>query len=91
MNDMYAAGILIFVCILVLLIGSMKKIGDIVVSFLVRAVLGLITIYFCNEACTYFGLERIAVGMNVLSGLTCGVLGFPGVALLYGVMALKFL
>ncbi len=91
MDDMYAVGILIIVCMLVIFIGRMKKFGDFVVSFLIRAALGLISIYFCNEACAYFHMERIMVGINFLSGLTCGILGFPGVVLLYGIMALKFL
>lgn len=91
MDDMYAAGILIAVCMLIIFIGRMKRFGDIMVSFLIRAALGLICIYFCNEVCVYFHMERITVGLNALSGLTCGILGFPGVALLYGIMALKFL
>lgn len=91
MDYMYAAGCIGVICALVILIGRMKQIGDWAVSFLIRAVLGMISIYFCNEACIYFGMERITVGMNLISGLTCGILGFPGVALLYGIMALKFL
>lgn len=67
----------------------MKKI-QILVNFTVRAILGMGLIFFVN----YF-LEQqeiaIKVGLNVISFLTSGVLGLPGVALLYGLVTTSIL
>ena len=67
----------------------MKKI-QILVNFTVRAILGMGLILFVN----YF-LEQqeiaIKVGLNAISFLTSGVLGLPGVALLYGLVTTSIL
>jgi inhibitor of the pro-sigma K processing machinery len=67
----------------------MKKI-QILVNFTVRAILGMGLIFFVN----YF-LEQqeiaIKVGLNAISFLTSGVLGLPGVALLYGLVTTSIL
>ena len=56
----------------------------IMISFFVRVILGIAMIFFVNE---FLEFENIAVrvGMNPLTLLTSGVLGTPGVALLYGI------
>lgn len=59
-------------------------------KFIVRAILGMILIYGINQYLTYKGIS-LSVGLNAISFLTAGTLGFPGVALLYGVMAYQFL
>ena len=68
---------------------DMKKI-QILVNFTVRAILGMGLIFFVN----YF-LEQqeiaIKVGLNAISFLTSGVLGLPGVALLYGLVTTSIL
>lgn len=56
-----------------------------VVNFIVRAILGMGIIYFVNEFLAYRDIT-VAVGMNGVSFLTSGVLGLPGVALLYGIL-----
>ncbi len=56
----------------------------IMINFFVRLILGIAMIFFVNE---FLEFENIAVrvGMNPLTLLTSGVLGTPGVALLYGI------
>ncbi|MDL2301300.1 pro-sigmaK processing inhibitor BofA family protein [Lachnospiraceae bacterium OttesenSCG-928-D06] len=72
------------VCAVVLLIGALRKKSEWLLNFLLRAVLGTIGIYFINQALLGMGVE-VGVGINVLTVLTSGILGFPGVAALYGI------
>ncbi|MEE1086882.1 MAG: pro-sigmaK processing inhibitor BofA family protein [Schaedlerella sp.] len=53
--------------------------------FIVRAVTGLLLIYGINQ---YILPESspLKVGVNVLSFIVSGVLGVPGVGLLYGIL-----
>lgn len=53
-------------------------------NFFMRAVLGMILVYGINYLIRERGMPG-TVGMNPLSFLTAGLLGIPGVALLYGV------
>ena len=53
-------------------------------------VLGIFCIIYANDLLAAQGIP-LAVGINPISLLTTGSLGFGGVALLYGILALKFL
>lgn len=69
----------------------MKEKGiEIIVNFIVRAVLGAAVIFFVNQ---FLDSQKIpvAVGLNLLSFLTSGILGLPGVALLYGIVCWEIL
>ncbi|KMZ54528.1 pro-sigmaK processing inhibitor BofA family protein [Dorea sp. D27] len=55
-----------------------------VVNFIIRAILGIAIIFFVNEFLSGKGIS-LHVGMNPVTFLTSGVLGIPGVALLYGI------
>ncbi len=69
----------------------MKEKGtEIIVNFIVRAVLGAAVIFFVNQ---FLESQKIpvAVGLNPLTLLTGGILGIPGVALLYGIVCWKIL
>nr|WP_317448447.1 pro-sigmaK processing inhibitor BofA family protein [uncultured Sellimonas sp.] len=69
----------------------MKEKGiEIIVNFIVRAVLGVAVIFFVNQ---FLDSQKIpvAVGVNLLSFLTSGILGLPGVALLYGIVCWEIL
>lgn len=59
-------------------------------NFIIRALFGMAIIFAVNQ---FFADQGIAleVGFNVVSILTSGVLGLPGVALLYGIVALPIL
>ncbi len=56
----------------------------IMINFFVRVILGIAMIFFVNEFLEYENIA-VRVGMNPLTLLTSGVLGTPGVALLYGI------
>lgn len=77
-------------CGLVLLIVVLKQRAQIVLNFLVRLILGVICIFLINDFLADQGIE-VAVGLNPISLLTSGTLGFSGVALLYAISACKFL
>ncbi len=60
------------------------------VTFIVRAILGMGVIFFAN----YFLKQEkidITVGINAISILTSGILGLPGVAMLYGISVIPIL
>lgn len=59
-------------------------------KFLVRGILGIILVFFINQLLTYNGIT-LHVGVNEITFLTSGALGFPGVALLYGIVAFQIL
>lgn len=67
----------------------MKKI-QILVNFTVRAILGMGLIFFVNY---YFEQQQmgITVGFNAISFLVSGLLGLPGVAMLYGIVIFPIL
>lgn len=56
----------------------MEKILD----FILRIVLGTLAMLLVNSLLKRLGIP-ILVGVNGLSVLTCGILGFPGLAVLY--------
>lgn len=56
-----------------------------VVNFIVRAIVGMSLIFFINEFLSSKGMD-VAVGYNLISLLTTGTLGVPGVAMLYGIV-----
>ncbi|MCI9489972.1 MAG: Pro-sigmaK processing inhibitor BofA [Dorea sp.] len=56
----------------------------IMINFFVRVILGIAMIFFVNEFLEFENIS-VRVGMNPLTLLTSGVLGTPGVALLYGI------
>lgn len=64
----------------------MNKISlyTLIFNFVLRGIVGVVTIYFIN---TFLGTQGLLaqVGINQVTFLTSGILGFPGVALLYGV------
>lgn len=78
------------ICGIVIFILVLRKRAHVVLNFLVRMVLGAICIIFLNDFLQNQGIS-IYVGLNPASLLTAGTLGIPGVALLYGIMATKFL
>lgn len=63
---------------------GMKNKVELLLNFLLRAVFGMIAIFLVNSFLQGRGLEG-SIGINPLSFLTSGILGFPGVVLLYGI------
>ena len=56
-----------------------------VINFVIRALAGMAVIFFVNYFLDSRGID-MAVGIGPVSLLTSGVLGIPGVALLYGIV-----
>lgn len=88
--SMASYGMLAGSCALVLGISVLKQRAQIVLNFLVRMVLGIVCIMVVNRLLETQGIS-VAVGINPLTLLTTGTLGFGGVALLYGILMLGFL
>lgn len=59
-------------------------------NLVMRSILGVIAIYFINMALAERGIF-LGVGINPCTVLTSGILGIPGVAVLYGVGIYKTL
>ena len=78
------------VCLIVLLIGAMGRKVEWLVNFVLRAVMGTIGIYCVNYLLAARQIS-VAVGINPLTILTSGFLGFPGIAVLYGIHFFKML
>lgn len=78
------------VCLLVLMIGAMGKKVEWLVNFILRAVMGAVGIYFINLLLTFQEID-VSVGINPVTVLTSGFLGFPGLAVLYGIRFFEIL
>lgn len=89
-NSYYSFIFILAALAAVLLIGAIRKKAEWLINFLFRAVVGSVLIYCINMAVTSYGIQ-IAVGINPVTVLTSGFLGFPGIALLYGINLLEFL
>lgn len=55
------------------------------INFIYRMVFGIICIYFLNRLVKLAGLE-LQVGLNGWTAAAAGVLGLPGVVLLFAVL-----
>lgn len=53
-------------------------------NILMRCILGTIAMYFINTTLHKMGLS-LGVGINAVTVLTSGILGFPGLLALYGI------
>lgn len=71
-------------CLLVLLAAAMRSRTQLLLNFILRAVLGLLLIYFVNSFLGGRGIP-VHVGMGAISLAVSGALGAPGVLLLYGI------
>lgn len=76
--------LIVAACTTVLLIGALRRKSEWLLNMILRGVLGTIAIYFINTALTGWGVNA-GVGINAVTVLTSGILGFPGVAALYGI------
>ncbi|MCL2717860.1 MAG: pro-sigmaK processing inhibitor BofA family protein [Lachnospiraceae bacterium] len=82
--------ILAGVCVVILLLGALKAKMEWIINFVLRTASGALAIYLIN----FFLLNReidAAIGLGFASLLTCGILGFPGLILLYGINFYNFL
>lgn len=78
------------VCVLALLAFAWRRRLEWLLNLLLRGVLGAVAIYFINLAVASRGYPTL-VGINPATVLTCSMLGFPGLAALYGLQAFHLL
>lgn len=67
-----------------------NKLTSIFVNFLGRAIVGMVVIFFVNQY-VIPAQEGWQVGLNIVSFLTSGSLGIPGVCLLYSILVFQSL
>ena len=68
----------------------MKEKNSFLVKFMIRAICGFAIIFFANQFFVHRGID-LKVGFNAVSLVASGALGLPGVAMLYGIVAIPFL
>lgn len=90
MEKMGSMAAILAVCILVLAIGAFGRKIEWIINFVLRAVLGTIGIYFLNNFLLASNISA-AVGINPMTVLTSGILGLPGLVVLYGINFFKAL
>ena len=71
-------------CAIVLMIVGWQKRIDVMRNFLMRLVTGTAAIVAVNFLLSGAGLN-VTVGLNLFSLMSAGLLGMPGVAMLYGI------
>lgn len=90
MTNISGAAVIIVVCLVVLAIGAMGQKVEWLINFIFRAVMGTVSIFVINYLLAGRQMQAV-VGINPLTVLTSGILGFPGVAVLYGIHFFKIL
>lgn len=80
----------LLLCMAVLLFCAVRKKWEWLLDVLMRSVLGAIAIYFINMGLETAGIFS-GIGLNPLTVLTSGILGFPGVLVLYGLWLYQIL
>lgn len=70
--------------------GVESRLMTMVTNFILRAILGMGLIFFINHY-VLPDKDTLNVGLNLISFLTSGTLGIPGVCLLYGILMYQFL
>lgn len=82
MDEIWGGCLIILVCILVLAILFFKNKLEVIMGFIMRGVVGTVTIYGVNQALLLYGFTQ-SVGINPLTVLTSAILGIPGVVALF--------
>ena len=68
---------------LLLVMSFFGKKAEWVLNLVLRSIFGVIFMYFINWGIRILGFT-VAVGINAATVLTVGILGFPGILVLYG-------
>lgn len=83
--DIYTGVFLIVgILVVVLMIGAVKNRAEWIINFMLRGVMGMMSIYFLNLFLADVS-PGIRVGYNPITFVASGILGLPGVAMLYGI------
>lgn len=86
----FSAMTILLVCMGLLLFCAARKKWEWLLNLMMRSVLGAIAIYFVNMGLQALGFFP-GIGVNVISVLTSGILGFPGFLILYGLWIYQLL
>lgn len=76
--------IIVGICVLVLTMGVLRRKKEWIINFVLRMVLGALLIFFVNEFLSAREIDAL-VGINGMSLGIAGLLGLPGLLLLYGI------
>ena len=90
MGNSTAIMFIILVCMALVLFCAVRKKWEWLLNVVMRSVLGAIAIYFINMGLGFLGFFP-GIGVNVITVLTSGILGFPGVLVLYGLWIYQLL
>ncbi|MBR1851834.1 MAG: pro-sigmaK processing inhibitor BofA family protein [Lachnospiraceae bacterium] len=90
MNNQTSAALIIGMCGVILLIGLMRTKVEWLLNIVMRSILGTVIMYFANSALAASGIS-LGVGINAVTVLTSGILGFPGLVALYALGIYKIL
>ena len=69
----------------VLFLGMVKNKAEMILNFLMRGMAGMLMLYFANHYLEGY-LPQLKPGYNWLTFALCGLLGLPGVLLIYGIL-----
>lgn len=72
------------ICGVMVIMAAVKTKAEWLLNICMRGVLGAIAIFFVNSFLEKQGIDRL-VGINAMTVLTSAILGFPGLAALYGI------
>lgn len=81
---------LIGAAVLLLILSFFVRNAEWLINFVLRSIMGTIAIYFINIGVTFLGFTTV-VGINAASVLTTGILGIPGIVMLYGLSIYEIL
>lgn len=84
MENWQGAFLIVGVCAMVLLLLALKRHSHLILNIVYRGAGGTILIFFLNQFMMMAGFP-ISVGINPGTVLTCTILGFPGLILLFGI------
>ena len=90
MRDQTKVLLVIGMCGVLLLIGLLRERAEWLLNIVMRSILGTIAMYFANYFLAAIGISS-GVGINAVTVLTSGILGFPGVVALYAIGIYKML
>ena len=90
MEDGIGMIIIAAACAVALFIGVMRRRMEWLLNVTMRSILGTVAMYFVNSTLASAGIS-LGIGINLVTVLTCGILGFPGLLALYGLGLYKFL
>ncbi|MBR6770407.1 MAG: pro-sigmaK processing inhibitor BofA family protein [Lachnospiraceae bacterium] len=90
MNDYMGEMMIAVSCVIVLLMGCFKRKKEWIINFVFRMVTGTLSVFFVNGFLVSQGIS-IAIGINLITIFIAGLLGFPGLIMLYCINLYKIL